>query len=69
MRGRNAFAVGDQQARPHVARVRLEIDRTYRDSPRAADRLELALESIDVDRGFHVRTLQHLSSQAATPEA
>jgi hypothetical protein len=55
---RDAVAVGDQQTRPHVARVRVEIDGAHRHATRTEDRLELALETIDIDCGLHAATVQ-----------
>ena len=50
----------EQQARPHVARVGVEIDQPHRHAARPEDRLELALEPVDIyGETGHARTVLH----------
>jgi hypothetical protein len=57
MRRRLALAMRDQQAGPHVPRVRLEIYDAGRHATRPEDRFEVALQTIDVDYGVHAQTV------------
>ena len=52
-RQRPALAVAEQQPRPHVARVGLEVDLPQRHPPRAEDRFELALQAVRIQRSLH----------------
>jgi hypothetical protein len=42
-----------QQPRPHIPRIRLQIDRPQRHPSRPKDRFELALQSIHIQRSLH----------------
>src|SRR3569833_3619753 len=53
----DAIAIRDQQARPRIARVRIEIDGARRIATRPEDRLEVALQAIDVRYGVHAETV------------
>jgi 3-hydroxybutyryl-CoA dehydrogenase len=69
MPGRRAVAHREQQARPHVARISVEIDRSHRHTPRPEDRFELALEAIDIDsRLGHGRTVLRYGRRVTLPK-
>jgi hypothetical protein len=58
VRRRDPLAVREQEPRPHVARVGVEIDAAQGHPPRPDDRFEIALQAIRIDRGVHGATLR-----------